>query len=367
MRRTLAICLVAACAGSLSLLLHIKDNPSDSSAPALSEITHDLPEHTIQANGTVEGNTREIPLRFEIAGRLKAVDVYEGSEVRAGDTLARLEQDSWVHALSMSNASLALAKSERDRVINGARTETRELAEAQVQTAKARANQIRKRLDRALRLFERNAIAQQELDDLSVSMDVAQSEVDAADARAREICAPARGDEISMADAKVALEQAKCAQAEAQLAKTTLVAPRNGIVLRVHNEPGELVGPETSLPCLIMVEAQNKRVRAYVEEMDAPAVVVGRRAYAVADGMPTHHFWGNVTSCAPSMMPKKYFNNAPGERVDVKVREVVIELDECDDLVIGLPVDVYIEPGNARPDSIKPIGPLSVAPRTTRE
>jgi hypothetical protein len=108
-----------------------------------------------------------------------------------------------------------------------------------------------------------------------------------------------------------------------------------------------------------MVEAQHKRIRAYVEEMDAPAVFVGQRASAVADGMPQHRYSGKVISCAPSMVPKKHFSNAPSERVDVKVREVLIELDEQDGLVIGLPVDVFIVPNDSQPDSAKPVQPLN--------
>ena len=48
------------------------------------------------------------------------------------------------------------------------------------------------------------------------------------------------------------------------------------------------------------------------------------------------------------MVPKTHVSNRPGERVDVKVREVVIVLAEQEALprlVIGLPVDVYLEAG----------------------
>jgi hypothetical protein len=34
--------------------------------------------------------------------------------------------------------------------------------------------------------------------------------------------------------------------------------------------------------------------------------------------------------------------NSPGERIDVKVREVVLRLDDPDKLVVGFPVNVFI-------------------------
>jgi multidrug resistance efflux pump len=355
MRWTLGVLLLVACGGIVLLVVERDKSPGPANtfttALASSEDSDSRPRASILANGTVEGSTREILLRFEVVGPLKSVDVQEGSRVRAGDTLAQLVEDPWVHALAMAKASLALAESERIRLINGARSETRELAEAQVEAARARASQAHRRLERGLKLYERNAVTQQELDDLSSAMELAQSELDAADARAREVCAPARFDEVSMADAKIALEKAKCAQADVQLGKTKLAAPCDGIILRVQNEPGELVGPDSTEPCLAMVETQRKRVRAYVEEMDAPAVFVGQRAYCVADGMPDHRYSGKVIYCAPSMVPKRHFSNAPSERVDVKVREVLVELDEDDGLVIGLPVDVFISTSDLAPDA----------------
>jgi hypothetical protein len=44
-------------------------------------------------------------------------------------------------------------------------------------------------------------------------------------------------------------------------------------------------------------------------------------------------------------MTSKYFiHNKPGERLDLKTREVVIQLENANDLIVGLPVDVFINP-----------------------
>jgi hypothetical protein len=61
----------------------------------------------------------------------------------------------------------------------------------------------------------------------------------------------------------------------------------------------------------------------------------------------------------------------PGEMVDVRVREVLIELVDGSDLLIGLPVEVFIERGPAeaesanRPDRYSPLRPTPqpVAPQ----
>ena len=95
-----------------------------------------------------------------------------------------------------------------------------------------------------------------------------------------------------------------------------------------------------------MVDVTRRCVRAFVEELDAMEVAPGSRAHIEADGLPGVRVAGQVVHCSPYMLPKSQFANRPDERIDVKVREVVIQLakgDETDRLVVGLPVDVYVE------------------------
>jgi multidrug resistance efflux pump len=120
----------------------------------------------------------------------------------------------------------------------------------------------------------------------------------------------------------------------------------DGIVLQRRGEPGQLVGPDAEQPIFILADATEKRVRAFVEELSAMDVAAGSRVYVETDGLPGSRVPGHVIRCAPSMVPKVNFNNKPSERVDVRVREVVIRLDDgplADTLVVGLPVDVFVE------------------------
>ena len=53
---------------------------------------------------------------------------------------------------------------------------------------------------------------------------------------------------------------------------------------------------------------------------------------------------GTVLSCSPYFRLKSQRQLKPGERVDVRIREVVIELEAGHGLLIGLPVEVLLEP-----------------------
>jgi HlyD family secretion protein len=295
----------------------------------------------ISANGVVEGRQREASLRFELNGRLASIEVTEGDFVQKGDTLARLDPTTWNHELAKAEASLALVRAERERLLNGACKEARAFAKAQLHAVQARTDQAIRHLSRGVQLQQNKALSQQELDDLQASSDAAQAELQAASARTDEIEAPAREDELSIIDAKIALEQARVDQARDTLKKTELKAPNDGVVLRVSSEPGEMV-PDLERPTITMVDTSEIRVRVFVEEMDALAVLPGQRAYVVADALPNERFYGTVVSCGSCMSPKRFMNNLPGERIDVRVRDVLIVLDHQDKLVIGLPVQAFL-------------------------
>ena len=298
---------------------------------------------TIVASGFVEGARREIPLRFELEGRLISVEVSEGDTVRAGDVLARLDAAQLQHERDQAAANVALAEAERERVVNAEREETRKVARAAVVVAEAKLARARTELERGEKLMSKGTLTPQAWDDLQHDYKLAAAELQLAEARSAEIEAGVREDELKMADARVQMARAALRQAETRLERATLVAPSDGLVLRITDEPGELVGPSSATPVITMANVEELRVRAYVEELDALAVRPGQPAEVAADGRPDARYRATVVSCLPCMGPKDFRNHRPGERIDVRVREVVVALSEPSDLVVGLPVEVFIQ------------------------
>jgi len=301
----------------------------------------------IFAGGVVEGSDREVALDFEIEGRLVPVVVYEGGRVRKGDVLARLDATVLRHKLAAVTAALALAHAERERLVNGARAETRTVTRIEVARSRIRVEQAETNLRRAMQLGKHNAISQEEVDNYHYNWRLAEAESRANEARLAEIEAPARNDDIKIADVQIRLAEATVLQAEEMLDKATLRAPGNGVILRVTAEPGELIEANRSEPLITMSNTRQMHVRAYVEELDALSLSVGQSAFVVADGGPAERYAGTIVELAPSMGPKRFHHHRPGERFDVKVREILIRLANADALVIGVPVDVFIEPANS--------------------
>jgi HlyD family secretion protein len=169
------------------------------------------------------------------------------------------------------------------------------------------------------------------------------AEVTAAQARCEQLEAPARTDEVREAEARVSLAEAEQELAKIRLEQCELRAPVNGCVLDVHAELGDLLGPESMMPGLILADTSRLRVRAYVEEIDAPRLRAGAPAIVTADGLPGETFKGTVESVSPRMSAKREFSDEPNELYDTKVREVLVSLSDAQGLIMGLRVDVKFE------------------------
>jgi RND family efflux transporter MFP subunit len=131
--------------------------------------------------------------------------------------------------------------------------------------------------------------------------------------------------------------------AEAELAKTRLIAPWSGCVVKVFAEPGALVGPASSRPILILSDLSCRRVRVTVEELQALQVRPGQHATVIVEGPRGGEFAGRVTRVARRMVRDAPHSDAPGEYKDVHFREAWLALDGADELPVGLRVLTQIE------------------------
>jgi multidrug resistance efflux pump len=329
---------------------------------------------TIFAPGRIEGTTPEIELRPRLSGRIVEVLVEEGQTVRKGDVLLRLDDEQYGHEVALAAAELALAEAQLERLINGARSQQRAEAAALCQAKLAELERAELSWRRINDLRQARAVSQQEADDQRTLVASLRGEVAAAKARAELLDAPARPDEVQMDKARIEAANAQLQLAKTQLEWTKLRAPRDGQILKIGVEAGELTGPSSAEPAVVMVDTSRYHVRAFVEELDAPRLRVGMTARITADGLPGRELHGRVIRLSPRMSRKELFSDDPSERQDIKTREVWLELlpegkldfqkGESPELVVGLPVDVIIDAPSQTPLSTQPVKSEGSVPRT---
>ena len=287
MRRiVMSALVVAAMGGTYVMVARWKPVSPRPAAKPVDELSQ------IFAAGIVEGTEAPLELRFEVPGRVQAIHVREGQRVRAGQILAELEPTAADLRVSQAVAQRQIAAAELDRLGQGRGTSGSYRDGGREGTTRLVSG------------------IQASREDLSI----AEARVDAADAALK-------------------LEQL-------MRSKTRCVAPTDGQIVDVPLREGELAGATSA--GITIVNRETTRVRAFVEELDALNVAVGQQAVVLVSGRRDRKFSGTVSACALEVRPKSHQHLNPGERLDVRVREIMVDLDDGSDLLLGLPVEVFI-------------------------
>ena len=250
--------------------------------------------------GTVDACNRA-QLSPPLGGQIARLPVKKGDAVHKGDVLLEL----WNEDL---RAQLALQQ--RDRVASEARSrEACVTADVAAQEA-ARATRLR---------------AQKLISDEQADRTVGDAEARAAG------CAAARE------NARVS--QARVEVARANLDRTILRAPFDGVVAEINGELGEFVTPSPvgipTPPTIDVVDSSCLYISAPIDEVDAPAVRAGQRAEITLDAFPGRKFPGFVRRVAP------YVLDTEKQARTVEI-EAEIENPQAGNLLPGYSADVEV-------------------------
>lgn len=217
--------------------------------------------------GTVDACNRA-KLAPPLGGQIAELRVKKGDAVKKGDVLLQL----WNEDL---RAQLALQK--RDQVAAGARSREA-CVTADVAAADAR---------RATRLREQKLVSEEQAE-----RSVGESEAKAA------ACVAAKE--------SARVSQARVDVAQANLDRTILRAPFDGVIAEINGELGEFVTPSPvgipTPPTVDVVDPSCLYISAPIDEVDAPAVRVGQRAQITLDAFPGRKFPGHVRRVAPYVL-----------------------------------------------------------------
>ena len=222
----------------------------------------------VVANGYVVART-QASVSAKLPGRLAYLGVSEGSRVREGQVIARLDNADYTAAVGQAEAVLAAeratlieAESDRDELVREAR----------------RAHDVR----------ERNAQL------------ISQQGMDSADSRAAQAVA-----RVQAESARVQAAAAGLAVARANLDNTLIHAPFTGTVLRKDAEVGEVVAPSvggglTRGAVVTMADLATLEVEVDVNEAYIGRIHAGQPARITVDAYPDTAFRGAVRLVVPT-------------------------------------------------------------------
>jgi HlyD family secretion protein len=251
--------------------------------------------------GTVKVRQRS-KLSPEIGGRVVFLGAREGERVKAGQVILRLESSDLKASVSLS-----------ERATQSARSNMKEACVAS---------------DTAAREFERNqALNRQGIVSESI-LDQARNTFEAAKAR----CEASRS-EIRRAEAAVEV-------ARANLQKTELRAPFDGVVAQLSTEVGEWITPSPPgvpiPPVIDILDNSHVYVEAPIDETDAGRLTPGLPVRISLDPFPDQTFRGKLTRIAP------FVQDIEGQNRTVAVEAEFEDANFARSLLPGTSADVEV-------------------------
>ncbi|MEQ1689662.1 MAG: efflux RND transporter periplasmic adaptor subunit [Gemmatimonas sp.] len=272
---------------------------------------------SVTANGYVVARTKA-SVSAKAAGRLAFLGVSEGSYVRQGTVIARLDNAEFQAAIAQAEANVAASDA---NVIEAVADRDQAVREANRQ--------------RDVRVQNANLVSQQELD-------AAMSRASQAEARANAAAARKRAAEAGL---NLAL---------ANNDNTIIRAPFTGTVLRKDAEVGEVVAPSvggglTRGAVVTMADLATLEVEVDVNEAYIARISSGLKARITLDAYPDTAFRGAVRQVVPT---------ADRQRATVQVKVSIIDRDSRILPEMGAKVD-FLQADTATPGapqaSAKPI------------
>lgn len=220
----------------------------------------------LNASGYVVAQ-RKAAVSSKATGRLEWLGVEEGSVVRSGQLLARLENRDVAAGKEQAAANLAAA---RDA-----------LEQAQVEQKDAARN-----LSRAKELVSQGIVAQ--------------ADFDTAEARYKRSVAASSGAQANIRAAQGALQGA-----DAALDYTLIRAPFDGVVLTKNADVGDIVSPlaaaaNAKAAVVTLADMESLQVEADVSEANLGKVRVGQPCEIVLDALPDVRFRGVLHTIVPT-------------------------------------------------------------------
>ena len=317
---------------------------TDQVSAAASQAQQNQGPTLVAGPGRVEPSSEDIKIGSELSGKLKSVNVEEGDAIKRSQALAVLENDDYRAQVESAKAQVLAKEAALRKVVNGARSQERNEAWSSVREAKAVMNNARSEMERRQKLYEAGVISREELDRYEREYDVAKAKYQEAAEHHSLVDDHAREEDQSLAEADLQLAKASLREAQARYEKTIIRSPIDGTVLRKHHRNGESVSNSSTVPDPILTIGDKKvlRVRVDVDETDISRVRVGQKAYVTADAFGKQKFWGRVVRVGQQLGPKNVRTDEPTERVDTKILETLVELDQGVQLPVGLRVDAYI-------------------------
>jgi len=252
--------------------------------------------------GTVKA-CRRSALAPTMGGEVSVLNVREGDQVKQGQILLEIWNADLKAQLQLARAQKITSEKRSDEACMLASGAEREL------------NRVRK-------LLKDNLVSEEQVDRAMT------------DSEAKHAACKAAQSSVDVSNAQINV-------ASSALERTIVRAPFDGTVAEVNAEMGEFVTPSPvgipTLPAIDLLDLSCIYVTAPIDEVDAPPITTGMKAFVSLDAFPGHRRHGKVRRVAPYVLDREK------QARTVEVEVVLSGQEDVAGLLPGYSADIEIE------------------------
>jgi HlyD family secretion protein len=241
------------------------DNGNDLTNFKTAVVKRDTLELTVAATGTITPNI-EVEVKSKAGGEIINFYFQEGDTLRKGEVAVRLDPETEKSRVNQANANLLIA-------------------EAKLEKAKITLKDEELRLKRKKSLFEDKVISRQDLDNATLAVNRA-------------------GSDVKITEAELIRAQETLREAKDRLEDTEIRAPLSGTILKKYVEEGQVIASTTSSVSegtllFTMADLNRMYIEAMVDETDIGRIRPGQSVTMTVDAYRGKAFNGKVIRIAP--------------------------------------------------------------------
>lgn len=268
--------------GGIVLLILIimigKANSDNGTKVAIEKASPHTITETVTASGKIYPET-EVKISPEVSGEIIELNVEEGDSVSKGELMVRINPAIYSSIVTQSEANV---EETRARAANSSEM---------MEQAKANYEQAKSNYERNKKLYEDKVISAMEYEQVKASYLSAKASFEASRASVS-------GGKYSITAASAGLSQSR-----ENLRKTTIIAPRSGVVSALNVKLGERVVGTAQMAgteMLTIADMSRIEVRVDVSETDIAKVKIGDTTIIEADAYRNRKFTGVVSKVGVS-------------------------------------------------------------------
>jgi multidrug resistance efflux pump len=233
-------------------------------------------EKPLVLSGSIEA--RDVEVGSLLGGRVAKVLVEEGASVSAGQSIVQFETDLPDLQVQQEKARVEQARSNLVKALRGPRSE--EIASARAQAENAERERLRLKA-----LLDQGIVAREAYDTAATAARTSREAF-------LELQRGNRPEDIAVARALLEAEEKQLGYLERQRAESLVTAPAAGVIESIDLRPGDLVA--ANQPVARMLEPSQLWVRVFVPEPQLGRVRIGQKTALTVDTYPGREFPGKV-------------------------------------------------------------------------